>query len=122
MPSKETTRHYIAMWDRTGIECMFDLTELKKQHDEWEKKVVWDSLKGEQFRDVEPSIPLNMMMLRARVNSQRQYEIYEFNSNMDKDDIMQVFKTDPQPLVEWIRQNGFKVYSDYVKDNKWAII
>ena len=39
MSSKKNARHFIAMWDRKGLECIFDLTKLKAEHDEWEKKV-----------------------------------------------------------------------------------
>lgn len=122
MPSRKTARHFIAMWDVTGLECIFDLTSLKEEHDEWEKKAIWSTLREEQFRDIEPSIPLNMMILRARFNSQRHYEIYEFDSTIGLDELKETFKVNPQPLVDWIRKNGYKVYSDHIKENKWAII
>jgi hypothetical protein len=121
MSSKKNARHFIAMWDRKGLECIFDLTKLKAEHEEWEKKVMWGTLQGEKFQDIEPSIPLNMMILRARVNSQREYEIYEFTSYLDMDELKREFKLDPQPLVDWIRKNGYKVYSDYVKPERHVI-
>jgi hypothetical protein len=53
------------------------------------------------------------MILRARANSQRSYEIYEFNSALDIEVVKELFKTDPQVIVNWIRKNGYKIYSDY---------
>ena len=62
-----------------------------------------------------------MLLLRARVNSQRQYEIYEFNSTLSYTELKDAFNTSPQPIVEWIRKNGVKVYSDYIKSDRKVI-
>ena len=67
-------------------------------------------------------IPLQMLILRARANSQRVYEIYEFNSTMGYKELTKVFNDDPQPVVEWIRENGKQVYSDYVKQERKMIV
>jgi hypothetical protein len=56
------------------------------------------------------------------VNSQRAYEIYEFSSTIEYDDLKEAFNDDPQPIVEWIRSNGKKVYSDHVKQNRKMIV
>jgi hypothetical protein len=50
------------------------------------------------------------------------YEIYEFNSTMGYKELTEVFNDDPQSVVEWIRENGKKVYSDYVKQNRKMIV
>lgn len=106
--------HYLAMWDMNGLECVIDVTKHLKEVKNHEKKVIWEVLKDENFKDIgPPKIPLNMMILRARYNSQRQYEIYEFMSAMDIDEIKKVFQVSPQSIVDWIRKNGHKVYSDY---------
>lgn len=123
MPSrKQKARHFLAMWDMQGLECIFDITKLKEERDNWEKKKIWQVLKEEQLHDIEPTIPLNLMILRARVNAQRHYEIYEFNSYLSKEELEEVFDSDPQPLVEWIRENGYKVYSNYVQRKKCLIV
>ena len=110
------------MWDMTGLECIFNVTEHLKDVEDHEKKVMWDILKDSNFKEIgPPKIPLQSMILRARFNSQRCYEIYEFNSTLEKDELAEVFKENPQPIVNWIRKNGHKIYSDHVKHDKKII-
>ena len=123
MPSrKNKTKHYLAMWDNQGLECLYDVDLHMNRYNEWEKQKVIAILKEERIPALSSGIPLQMMLLRARVNMQRAYEIYEFNSTMAYDELKEVFNDDPQPIVEWIRENGKKVYSDYVKQNRKMIV
>ncbi len=92
------------MWDMYGLETLFNVTE-------WSKKTTWATLKEEQV----PGGPnIQMMIVRAKLNSQRCYEIYSFDSEPDitQGDIINAFKTNPQPIVDFIRKNGEKIYSD----------
>ena len=118
---KNKTKHYLAMWDMLGLECLYDVDLHMSKYNEWEKQKVVAILKEERTPEQPAGIPLQMMLLRARVNSQRAYEIYEFNSTMAYDELKKVFNDDPQPVVEWIRENGKQVYSDYVKQNRKMI-
>lgn len=96
---------YIAMWCTEGLEYLENMSD-------FEKKVTMALLSGK----AKPSPPpLEMMKLRARVNSQRVYEIYVFPvaPTISEDALREMFEQDPQPLVEWIRENGEKVYSDH---------
>jgi hypothetical protein len=122
MPSRKKNKHYLAMWDNQGLECLYDVDFHMNRYNEWEKLKVVAILKEEQIPTLSSGIPLQMMLLRARVNMQRAYEIYEFNSTMAYDELKEVFNDDPQPIVEWIRENGKKVYSDYVKQNRKMIV
>jgi hypothetical protein len=110
------------MWDNQGLECLYDVDLHMNRYNEWEKLKFVAILKEEKLPDNPPAIPLQMMLLRARVNSQRVYEIYEFNSTMGYKELTEVFNDDPQSVVEWIRENGKKVYSDYVKQNRKMIV
>lgn len=124
MPSsrKNKTKHYLAMWDMLGLECLFDVDTHMNELNEWEKQKVVAILKEEQTPKKPQGIPLQMLILRARYNSQRSYEIYEFNSTLAYDELKEAFIDNPQPIVEWIRTNGKKVYSDYVKQEKKLIV
>jgi predicted DNA-binding protein YlxM (UPF0122 family) len=62
-----------------------------------------------------------MLILRARANSQRSYEIHEFSTHMSMLEVEEVFKLSRQPVVNWIRENGNKVYSDYSEQAKKVI-
>ena len=119
---KKKTKHYLAMWDMLGLECLYDVDLHMSKYNEWEKQKVVAILKEERTPDQPSGIPLQMMLLRARVNSQRAYEIYEFNSTMAYDELKEAFNDNPQPVVEWIRENGKQVYSDYVKQNRKMIV
>ena len=110
------------MWDSQGLECLFDVDFYMNQYNEWEKQKVISILKEERTPDQPRGVPLQLMILRARANSQRVYEIYEFNSTMGYKELTKVFNDDPQPVVEWIRENGKQVYSDYVKQDRKMIV
>ena len=124
MPSlrKNKTRHYLAMWDMLGLECLFDVDKHMNEHNEWEKRKIVAILKEEVVPPKPEGIPLQKLILRAKFNSQRAYEIYEFTSTIDSNELIEMFNDDPQPIVEWIRANGKKVYSDYVKQERKMIV
>jgi len=119
---KNKTKHYLAMWDMLGLESLHDVDLHMKKYNEWEQQKILAILKDQRTPNQPSGIPLQMMILRARANSQRAYEIYEFNSTMAYDDLKEAFEIDPQPIVEWIRENGKQVYSDYVKQNRKMIV
>lgn len=105
-------KQYLAMWDMYGLECLIDTGELHKQY-------MWSVLTEKP----KPDVPnLQMMMLRAKMNSQRCYEIYSFNANDDLTDeaIKLAFEVNPQGIVDFIRTNGQKIFSD--RTEKKAVI
>jgi hypothetical protein len=111
------------MWCNEGLECIYDVAAAKQEIENWEKETIFSILKEENYAGPKPNpIPLNQMILRARMNSQRSYEIYEFNSALDIDGVKELFKTDPQIVVDWIRKNGYKTYSDYVDEKSRVVI
>jgi hypothetical protein len=92
------------MWDCNGLECLFDITDV-------DGDMLMSKLKGETYK-----VPYNlsMMMMRARANLQRSYEIYSFTTvDMDYDDVKSMFETDPQVMVNAIREQGHMIHSDY---------
>jgi hypothetical protein len=110
------------MWDMLGLESLHDVDLHMGKYNEWEKQKVVAILKEERIPNQPLGIPLQMMLLRAKVNSQRAYEIYEFNSTIEYDELKEKFNDNPQPIVEWIRENGKQVYSDYVKQERKLIV
>jgi hypothetical protein len=122
MPSRKKIKHYLAMWDCDGLESLHDVDYHMDRYNEWERQKVISILKEELLPTRPLGIPLQMMILRARFNSQRAYEIYEFNSTLKYKELTEAFNDNPQPVVEWIRENGKKVYSDYVKSERKMIV
>jgi hypothetical protein len=120
--SRKKTKHYLAVWDCNGLESLHDVDYHMDRYKEWEKQQVVAILREELLPAKPTGIPLQMLILRAKFNSQRAYEIYEFNSTLKYKELTEAFNDNPQPIVEWIRENGKKVYSDYVKSERKMIV
>lgn len=117
--SRKKSRHFLAMWDMYGLECIYDLTQHMQEQNQWEKEKIWSVLQGKDHEPKPLGPPLPAMILRAKVNGQRRYEIYEFMSELSLHAVQNLFKDDPNFIAKWIRENGVKVYSDYgMKDNQ----
>lgn len=118
MPSrKKKLNRFLVMYDMLGLESIFDINQAMEVVTMYEKQLVWDKLKGLELENKRPNpIPLQHLLLRARVNNQRRYEIYTFSTSMSMNEVKEQFENDPQPIVNWIRDNGDKIYSDYTKN------
>lgn len=94
---------FAIMWDCFGLEAV---TRMPDPAD-----TTFALLKGEK----PPEVP-NLMhwQLRARYNSQRNYEIYIITATagIDVEDIREMFENDPQGAADTIRRIGHKYYSD----------
>ena len=79
---------------------------------------MWAALKGEKPSARIPN--LNFLILRARANPQRNYEIYtvQVEADVSLKDIREMFKDSPQDIVDLVRARGHKLYSDrlYTED------
>lgn len=122
MGKKKEPTKFIAMWDNTGLECILNVTKHEKEIDEWEKRKVWNVLKDNKLVEPKPRTPLQMMIIRARANPQRHYEIYGFTSDESEKYVREIFQTEPQMIVDWIRENGAKIYSDSVNKKDVVIV
>jgi hypothetical protein len=120
--NKKSVKNFIAMWDNQGLECIFDVDAEMAQLDAYEKRKLWNILKDEKMLEYRPSIPLQSMILRAKYNSQRHYEIYQFvTDGLDMDDVKSMFEDSPQFIVNHIRKNGKKIYSDRLEQHRVVI-
>jgi len=121
--NKKSIKNFLAMWDNMGLECIFDIDQELTEQQEWEKLQVWDTLQGIKRPARNSKIPLKQMILRAKANSQRHYEIYQFAAEgLDIEDIKSVFEDDPQFIVDLIRKNGKKIFSERFEIKEAAII
>lgn len=120
--SKKKKTRFIAMWDMTGLECLINVSTVQEKHDQWGKENIWSILKEDEPSTPPPLVPLNMMILRARYNSQRHYEIYSFDSVLTEEDIKETFASDPQLMVDAIRNVGHEIYSDRVLKKTQVIV
>ena len=110
------------MWDMTGLECLVNVTQIEKEHEQWEKENIFRILKEENNTIKPAHVPLEMMIMRASYNSQRRYEIYTFDSELSEQEIRETFETSPQVMVDAIRNVGHELYSDRVLKKTQVII
>lgn len=104
-----TVNAYIFSWDCHGIESIIPIT----QYEEWDKTNTMRILKGErQIRNPLDDIVRNLLV-RARYNSQRGYEIYavDCDESMDETFWIKAWNENPQSTAQLIRDHGHKLYS-----------
>jgi len=120
MKRKRKGEQFLVMWDQYGLEAIFSCSEWEKKHEEWSKSNIFSILKNQPHPPA-PGIPLQHMILRAQAN-QRGYEIYTFGAQdgIQKKDVEDLFKNNPQFIVDFIRKNGSKVLS--TRDTKKRVI
>lgn len=109
------SHQFLIVWDNLGLEFCIDITED-------EQRRMWQSLRGEPMS--QSSIPnINHIMLRARFNNQRHYEIYtcEAVAGITAEDIKEMFEADPQSAADTIRRRGHCIHSDRAEKNRVAI-
>jgi hypothetical protein len=97
------TNQYVVMWDCNGLEAVQKVPD--------PADTTFAVLQGKK----PPKMPnINMWALRARFNSQRNYEIYVISadSGIGEQDIVSMFEADPQTAADTIRRLGHKFYSD----------
>lgn len=111
---------YVLSWDCYGLEACVNVSDI-------EKEKMWSILKDEDSttkgRANTVNSIVNMMMLRARFNPQRNYEIYAIDTDdsISGDDLRELFEQDPQGSADLIRERGRKLYSDRAKQESIKI-
>ena len=109
------SHQFLIMWCNEGLECCIDITED-------EQRRMWQKLKGEPVS--ESAIPnYQHLLLRARYNSQRHYEIYsvEATDGITAEDIREMFEANPQSAADTIRRLGHCLHSDRAERQRVVI-
>jgi len=109
------SHQFLIMWDQLGLECCIDVTEDQQRR-------MWQTLRGEPVS--ETAIPTyNHLLLRARYNSQRRYEIYsvEATDGITAEDIREMFEASPQTAADTIRRLGHCLHSDRAEKHRVLI-
>ena len=128
--AKQKHNVFLLSWDMTGLESLIDLTTLEKLHEDGEKKRMMQILGDPEARDPgnQAGSMLNQIvqhiLLRARVNQQRHYEVYTIQtaSSITEQDLRKMFDADPQYAAELIRERGNQLYSDRVNQRTQVIV
>ena len=112
-PVEADTRYYIVSWDCEGVEFFQEITE--HHPDNWAKNHLFDSIKQAKKVKKPFSFPLQHLILRAQMNTHRNYEIYVFTSTMTvgPKEIKAWFTRDPQDFADWVREHhSYQVYNN----------
>lgn len=104
-----------AVWSNEGFESIVNISEI-------EADMLNAELTGEPFNGRHPTQFLNNAILRARYNPQRAYEIYGFESTCDFSSLRELTLTDPQLLVNAIREVGHCFFSSRRSPNEHRIV
>ena len=110
------TNRFVIMWDMYGLEYVGSV-------DEPLKKKMWAELKGEDHQGIH--VPnLNHLTLRARFNTQRNYEIYliDAQDEITADEITSMFDANPQIAANTIRRIGSRVYGEPLSESQKPVI
>ena len=102
MNSNVAGERFLVMWCNEGLETIINITRNEQEN-------IISVLKDEGIRHTNP---IQYMILRAKLNPQRHYEIYVFDSELGEDEIQSMFETSPQVIVDAIRRVGHQLYSD----------
>lgn len=101
------SNRFIVAWDQLGLETIWDLGESEEQATLQAlqgKQNAWNQIIGQK---------LSVLMLRARTNSHRHYEIYLIETaDIGLDNFRRYFNQAPQETADLIRSRGVKIYSD----------
>lgn len=118
---------FIISWDQTGVEAVVPVNDILCKAQQAEAEKIWRTLADE----TSPQNPyareltriMSHMMMRARANSQRHYEIYLITADtgITEHDIKDMFAKSPQSAAETIRGIGTKLYSDRVNPDQVKI-
>jgi hypothetical protein len=129
--SKHST--WLLSWCSDGIEAIINVDEYQSRQLDQDKQAMWDTLAAPDPENVKKGVTaaneLNRLMhsilLRARVNPQRHYEVYTIGmpTGTTEQDIRDMFEDGAaQYMVDLIREKGTKYFSDRANPQKVRIV
>jgi len=105
-----TKNAFIFVWDIYGIEGIIPIT----QYENHEKENLIRMLKDQPIQRSPLDNIMRNIILRAKFNTQRHYEIYAIDCDQSLDEKFwrKQWTNYPQETAELIRDKGQKIYSD----------
>jgi hypothetical protein len=97
-----------------GLEAVVNISAIEKEN-------VWNMLQDKPSNKLSQIV--NAILLRARYNAQRHYEVYTVTvtEGITEEDLRSLFETDPQGAANLIRERGNKLHSDRIEPSKVRI-
>jgi len=115
-----TTNAFIFSWDQLGIESIVPIT----QYEDWDKVQLMEVLKGNGLKKNPLNQLVHVLTLRARFNSQRHYEIYAIDCDLELDQTFwqERWEADPQWCADLVRKKGHMIHSDRANADRIKIV
>ncbi|CAB4221509.1 hypothetical protein UFOVP1636_341 [uncultured Caudovirales phage] len=114
-----TTNAFIFSWDQLGIEAIIPISQYEHYDQENLLRMIASK---DTVRNPLTGI-VQSLVLRARYNPQRHYEIYAVDCTEEMDEVFwrEQWEEYPQATAELIRERGHKLYSDRAETHKVKI-
>ena len=113
--------HFLIMWDELGLDGLVPV-DYCKLGDGGDMLAKLEGVQNTYAQEIGRT--LFMFKLRAQANSQRHYEIYSLTTTGDITEqfIKDMFESNPQNIVDLIREKGVQVYSNRVSKERPRIV
>jgi hypothetical protein len=105
-----TINAYLFMWNCHGIESIVPITEYEDQM----KLDAWVILKGETPGKNPIDDIVGSMIMRARFNAERNYEIYAMDceEGITREDLFEFWDNSPQSAADITREKGICLFTN----------
>lgn len=117
MEEHNTGRLFIVSWNMLGLESLIDVTQEEREQ-------LFDIIAtGKNSFISWLNSTVSMMLIRARLNTHRNYEIYSFwvDESITKEELTEIFEESPQTIVDMIRARGTCIYGSKEKSQNRVI-
>ena len=127
MAKKRNSTTWLLSWDCNGLEAAVNVTEIEEDSVKQDQTIMWATLANTEYAENTAVRKMNKIMqsllLRARYNPQRHYEIYTIgmDASITQASITQMFNDSPQAMADLVRERGQKHYSDRAIPNQVKI-
>lgn len=114
------SKTFVFSWDMTGVEAIIPVDD----YEQYERDNTWALLNDEEpVRN--PLIgTVQHLILRARANAHRHYEIYSVSTEEDMtvEQWRELWTSAPQEMADLIRSRGQQIYSDRIGKRTQVIV
>ena len=115
-----TKNAYLFSWDCTGVDAIVPIT----QYEDWLTVNAFAVLEGKPTAPSPLDSTLNAILLRARFNAQRFYEVYavDCEQGISEQDWRDMWDTSPQQCADMIRLRGVCLYGKGMGSQQAVIV
>ena len=101
----ETGHLMLIMWDMYGVESVIDVTARQQNQ-------LFDMIRGSDQFNQWLNQTINCLILRARANGQRNYEVFSIwvDKSIDADTLRAEFADSPQLMADLVRSRGNRIF------------